>query len=120
MKEFRIVRAGEALKVPQDWGELTWFANAKLANSDSMTVGKCVIRRGRENPLHSHPNCDEILTVVDGTISHRIGDGKYMEMQPGDTITVPVGSVHHARNTGTSDAVLFIAFSSADRQTRGE
>jgi len=37
-----------------------------------------------------------------------------------DTIVVPPDFAHRARNVGDSDAVLFIAFSSADRQVKGE
>ena len=38
----------------------------------------------------------------------------------GDTIVVPPDFPHQARNVGDIDAVLLIAFSSADRQVKGE
>lgn len=85
-----------------------------------MTLGKCVIKPGCENPLHSHPNCSEILVVLQGTIMHLIEDGREKQLQEGDVITLPVNLPHKARNTGNVDAVLLIAFSSADRQTKGE
>ena len=43
-----------------------------------------------------------------------------VELREGDVITVPVNFPHNARNIGDIDAVLEIAFSSADRQVRGE
>ena len=109
----------EALVEPQPWGKLEWFASRALGNSASMTVGIATISVGKENPLHSHPNCDEILHVIQGHIMHRIGDKEY-EMRAGDTVTIPEGTLHQARNMGTEDAVLSISFSSPDRISVGE
>ncbi|HUW58058.1 MAG TPA: cupin domain-containing protein [Planctomycetota bacterium] len=115
-----IVRAGECEVVSADWGRLTWYAGRKLGNSAGMTLGICVIRPGRANPTHSHPNCEEVLRVARGRIVHTAEGGTELEMGEGDVITVPVGFPHHARNIGEDDAVLEVAFSSADRQVRGE
>lgn len=35
-----------------------------------MTAGKCVLKPGAENPLHKHPNCSEVLVVLQGIIEH--------------------------------------------------
>lgn len=102
------------------WGRLTWFANRALSNSPQMTVGRCVIRPGQANPRHSHSNCYEVLVVMEGTISHTLAEGEQCTMNVGDVISVPPDVVHQARNVGKTDAVLFIAFSSGDRQTKGE
>ena len=75
-----------------------------------------MIRPGRENPRHYHPNCDEILYVAEGTIEHTSGDDAF-PMNAGDAISIPAGVTHNARNVGQADAVLMIAFSSADRET---
>ena len=103
-----------------DWGQLTWFANRKLGNSGDVTVGRCIIKPGCSNPVHSHPNCAEVLVVISGKIAHSIGGGKDAEMSEGDVVTVPANFVHRAKNIGTTDAVLFIVFTSADRQVKGE
>jgi mannose-6-phosphate isomerase-like protein (cupin superfamily) len=42
------------------------------------------------------------------------------EMRAGDTVTIPEGTLHNARNIGTEDAVLQISYSSADRIAIGE
>ena len=120
MSKATILRATECDTVEADWGRLTWYASASLGNSSDMTVGKCVIRPGGENPLHSHPNCSEVLVVLKGRVAHTIEGGETVELDHGDVITLPVNLPHNARNTGEEDAVLLIAFSSADRQTKGE
>lgn len=115
-----ILRANECDTVEAEWGHLTWYASGALGNSGDMTMGKCVIRSGRENPLHSHPNCSEVLAVLQGRISHTIEGGESIELDQGDVITLPPDLPHQARNIGEGDAVLLIAFSSADRHTKGE
>ncbi len=114
-----VLPRSEALVEPQSWGKLEWFASRALGNSTSMTVGVATIGVGKSNPLHRHPNCDEVLHVIQGHIMHRVGDKEY-EMQAGDTVTIPEGTLHNARNIGTQDAVLLISFSSPDRISIGE
>jgi quercetin dioxygenase-like cupin family protein len=118
-KEPIILKQKDALIVKQDWGELRWYANRQLGNSAEMTVGVCVIRPGQKNPRHMHPNCTEVLVVSKGKIKHTAAGGD-MELNEGDTITVPPYFMHRAENIGKEDAVLNIAFSSADRKTEGE
>ncbi len=43
-----------------------------------------------------------------------------VEMTAGDTVSIPTGVRHNARNIGTEDAVLAISFSSAHREVIGE
>jgi len=101
------------------WGSLTWFASEKIGNSKLQTVGRCVIDAGQCNPRHYHPNCEEILYVLEGSVLHTFGD-ESLEMEAGDTITVPAGIMHNAINNGSGQAVMHITFSSADRQTVAE
>ena len=101
------------------WGRLEWMVSDAAGNSDTLTVGKCFIGRGQQNPPHHHPNCDEVLHVVRGTIVHRV-DEQYVDMGPGDTISIPSGCVHNARNSGSGEAEMIICFSTARREVVGE
>ncbi len=114
-----ILKAGEVETLPQTWGELQWFASRPIGNSTTMTVGRAIVTAGKSNPPHWHPNCDEILYVAQGHIMHRVGDKEY-EMRAGDTVVIPEGTVHNARNIGTEDAILMVSFNSADRVAIGE
>ena len=120
MEKTIVLPSGACEVVEADWGSLTWYANAAQGNSQEMTVGKCIIRPGQKNPLHSHPNCSEILVVMQGKIAHRIEEGREVEMNPGDVITVPPNLPHNARNIADEDTVLFVAFSSANREAKHE
>jgi quercetin dioxygenase-like cupin family protein len=114
-----VVPAASDQVIQYPWGHLTWYVSHELNNSDTMTVGEAVIKPGRENPRHFHPNCDEVLHVIKGHILQTMGD-KSVEMNEGDTVSIPAGIRHNAKNIGTEDAVLAISYSSATRQVVGE
>jgi oxalate decarboxylase/phosphoglucose isomerase-like protein (cupin superfamily) len=97
-----------------DWGTLQWLANGHL--DAAQTVGVCHLFAGRSNPLHYHPNCEEILYVERGTGKHLLGDA-WVEVRPGSVVRIPPGMKHQLVNDGPDAMVTFIAFSSPDRQT---
>lgn len=101
------------------WGRLVWMAAGRLGNSETLTLGKCYIAPGAANPRHYHPNCDEVLHVLQGDIEHSL-NGDTFRVAAGETVSIPMGSMHNARNLGNEEAELLIVFSSADRQTMGE
>ena len=108
---------GEVLDL--DWGRIVWKTASALGNSQTMTFGLVTIKAGHANPRHRHPNCDEILHLISGVIEHSLGD-EMIEMNAGDTISIPTGLWHNARNLGEQDAQMTICFSSADRQTENK
>ncbi len=109
----------EAVVEPQEWGRLEWMVSDAIGNSDTLTIGKCFIQPGKNNPVHHHPNCDEVLHVLKGTIRHRV-DGEYVTMTAGDTISIPKGAVHNATNIGDDECELLICFDTARREVVGE
>lgn len=115
-----IVATRDTLSQDFPWGNLTWFASQPQGNQNNITVGRCTLLPGAENPRHLHPNCSEVLVVGEGLIEHTGADGRMHVMQPGDVVSIPPNVVHQARNIGPGRAVLWIAFSSAARETRGE
>lgn len=111
-----ITKPADYKTISMECGDLTWFVSGELGNSAAMTVGRSIIRPGEANPRHYHPNCEEVLHVLQGRILHTIDD-REVELHEGETISIPPNVVHNARNIGATDAVLFICFSSADRET---
>ncbi len=109
-----LVARAEVVVDPKPWGRLEWMVSGAIGNSDVLTVGRCIIEPGRQNPPHRHPDSDEVLHVLQGVIDHRVDDETF-PMTAGDTISIPRGSVHNARNTGTEQAVFVIVFDTPDR-----
>jgi quercetin dioxygenase-like cupin family protein len=116
----QVLPLGQAQVLSQEWGALTWFANRELGNSSEVTVGRCLLHAGQSNPRHYHPNCSEVLVVLKGQIRHTINNGAETQLNEGDTVTVLPHVWHQATNIGEGEAILFIVFTSADRQTVGE
>src|SRR6266542_1755146 len=48
------------------WGTLQWLCNEKLMPGAAQTVGLATIYPGKRNPVHFHPNCEEVLYVISG------------------------------------------------------
>ena len=119
MNAIVITPAAQTQQLSFDWGELTWFASQTLGNQSDITMGRCVIKPGAENPLHYHPNCSEVLVVAQGTIEHTAPGGKVAVLHAGDVASIPPNVVHHARNIGHVEAIVWISFSSANRETVG-
>lgn len=119
MQKTMVQKEAASEKIAAPWGGLTWYASGKLGNSTELTVGRCVIKPGCSNPMHYHPNCSEILVVMQGTVMHTTDDGE-VRMSAGDTITVQRGFSHHATNIGSDDAVLFVVFPTPDRRVENE
>lgn len=109
----RILRATEAERITEDWGVIEWVASRKLNGSD-VTVGRVVIRPGRSNPRHAHHTCQEVLYLLSGTLDHTLRD-VVVRLEAGDTIVVPAGVVHNARNVGGGEAEMIVAYSSGER-----
>ena len=114
-----MINAEQAAREEFEWGELTWYASAQLGNSKALTLGQCQIKVGHQNHRHYHPNCEEVLHVIQGKIVHTIGD-ESIDMAAGDTIAIPANILHNARNVGDEVAIMTIVFSSAFRETIGE
>ncbi|WP_220093834.1 cupin domain-containing protein [Gryllotalpicola protaetiae] len=114
-----VVPAAEGKVEVQPWGKLVWFVSGPQESSETMTVGRCYISPNQQNGRHYHPNCDEVLHVLQGEIEHSAGDERVI-MRAGDTISIPAKVIHNARNLGAEEAVMVISFSSPYREAIGE
>ena len=51
-------------------------------------------------PPHSHTNNEECVYVLDGVLRYRVDDDT-RDLQPGEWMSTPRGSVHHFSNPGS-------------------
>ena len=111
-----IAELGDTPSFTEDWGHLTWLVSAGAMPGAEQTMGVVTIYPGKRNPLHSHPNCEELLYVVSGECEHLLGEARYT-LRPGNVIRIPRGIPHWARCTSDTPLVAVISFSSGDRRT---
>lgn len=102
--------------VPQEWGRLIWYMNAEEDSTAEITVGQCVLNPECRNTCHCHPNCQEVLTVLTGRVMH-IAGGTSFVLEEGESVLVPAGEPHYARNLLSTEAKLLITYSDGMRQT---
>lgn len=97
------------------WGSIQWLCSGGLFPDAQQTFGFVQIKPGQKNPLHHHPNSDEVLYLLEGELSHSLGDEVY-HLVPGMSIHIPQGVPHDAINTGDQVARMLVAYPTADRQ----
>jgi quercetin dioxygenase-like cupin family protein len=98
-----------------DWGDIRWLTSASQDSAATMTVGICRIRAGHSNPLHRHPNFDEVLVVISGQCRKRVGD-QVSTLGPGDSVRIPRGVEHQAATLGDDPLVCFICYDTPRRE----
>ena len=106
----------DSARTPTPWGELHWLVSNALVPGATQTLGIVRINPGQGNPLHLHPNCEELLYVLEGTCIHQLGDDE-TSLGPGDVIVIPAGVPHRARCTSDGPLRAVISFSSGERET---
>jgi len=105
-------------KVEQEkhpWGWIRWLMSSKLDPKSKMTFGIVEINAGQTNPLHVHPNCEELIYVLSGSCEHRIGN-RTVVLDAGDLLRIPTGVPHTARTSKKGPMRAVIVYSSGDRQ----
>ena len=94
---------------------MEWAALAGDPPGAEMTFGLASWEAGKGNAEHVHPNCEEILFVLEGEIEHTLGDQRTL-LRAGDLIVVPRHVAHRVTNAGPGVARTVIVFSSAERE----
>ncbi len=98
-----------------EWGQITWLVTGESDPGAGQTVGLCVIKPGASNPLHYHPNFEEVLYVISGSCAKRVGSASF-DMAAGDVARIPVGKEHQATAGPDEPLVCLITYDTPDRQ----
>ncbi len=97
------------------FGSVHWAVREGAPAGAEMTVGVATFHAGKGNAEHIHPNCEEVVYIMDGEVEHTLGDQSTV-LRAGDLIVVPRGVRHHLINHGDAPLHAYIVFSSPDRQ----
>ncbi|MDR1851702.1 MAG: cupin domain-containing protein [Propionibacteriaceae bacterium] len=83
-----------------DWGCIKWGVSTDIFPGAPITVGEVVINPNHGHDLHTHPESDEVLYIIEGTGEQTVADSGKFAVGPGDSIYIPKGTVHSTFNTG--------------------
>lgn len=112
---WRVITLDESEPHKFDWGSIQWLCSGMLFADAQQTFGFVQILPGQKNPLHLHPNSDEMLFLLEGELDHSIDDQIY-HLTPGTAIHIPQGAQHDARNPGDQVARMIVTYPTADRE----
>jgi quercetin dioxygenase-like cupin family protein len=104
-----------AAAVATDFGSVHWAVREGDPAGAEQTIGLAVFDAGKSNVEHVHPNCEEVVYVLDGEVEHTLG-GQSTRLGAGDLIVVPRGVPHRLINNSRAACRAYIVFSSPDRQ----
>ena len=96
------------------WGRMEWLAGSEVANAENLSVARMQMLPGGEGERHRHPNCEEAIVVIRGSVEIRIGE-KSFRRSAGECVVVPAGSVHSVTNVGNDEVELILTYSAGDR-----
>ena len=86
-----------------DWGQLKWMSHPPSTGARQLTVIDVSLAPGKGHDFHKHPDQEEVLYIVAGTVEHWVDQEKRI-LGAGDSAFVPADMVHASFNAGDDDA----------------
>jgi quercetin dioxygenase-like cupin family protein len=77
--------------------------------SHALKIGELTVAPNARVPRHIHPNTEEAMIILEGTLEVVLGDQR-ITVGPGDTILAPAGTVHGFLNRAQEAARLLFVF----------
>ncbi len=106
-------RVGSAPE-PREFGSVQWAVREGEPPGAETTFGLATFIAGSSNAEHTHPNAEEVVYVLEGEVTHTLGDQR-VTLRAGDLIVVPRDVPHRLINETAAEMRAIIVFSSPDR-----
>ena len=90
-------------------GQQVGSSRTELQRHDLSVLGREVMQVridfavGSKFAKHSHPG-EEVIYVLEGTIEYEVEGKPPVKLKAGDVLFIPAGTIHAARNVGTTNA----------------
>jgi quercetin dioxygenase-like cupin family protein len=97
-----------------EWGAMEWLVDDAVVEDAGLSVARMMLERDACSPGHRHPNCNEVIHLIEGTVEQTVGRQRHV-MEPGDTVFIPAGAPHRSRNIGPGAAIMIMSYSSGTR-----
>jgi quercetin dioxygenase-like cupin family protein len=104
-----VLIAGSALALNMAQSQQVGIKRTDLVQSDLVVSGREVVQvrvdfaPGVAFPAHSHPG-EEIAYVIEGVLEYRLEGKPPVTLKAGESLFIPAGMVHSAKNVGDSNA----------------
>jgi oxalate decarboxylase/phosphoglucose isomerase-like protein (cupin superfamily) len=101
-----------------EWGAIKWFVTPENVEGASSTFGEVVINPQGGHDRHEHPNADEVLYVIEGRGRQTVGDEPEFEINAGDAVWVPRGTLHSTFNDSWRPLRLIATYTPGGEEAR--
>ncbi len=108
----RFVAASEAEVEHLEGKTHHWYFKDGLGDSESLVFVRARVTPGAGHPFHTHPEMDEIIYVLEGSMTQWLEREK-KELKPGDSIYIPRGVVHGCINQTQAECEFLAILSPA-------
>lgn len=98
----------------REFGVVHWAVRENDPPGAETTFGLATFVAGSSNAEHTHPNAEEVVYVLEGEVTHTLGDQR-VTLRAGDLIVVPRNVPHRLINESGADMRAIIVFSTPDR-----
>ena len=82
-----------------------WYFKDGLGDSESLVLVRARIENGAGHPFHSHPEMDEIIYVLEGSMEQWLERERRI-VGPGESVYIPRGVIHGCYNVSAGDCVF--------------
>jgi len=101
----KFVLDSETPKEVLDWGKLAWLSHPPSTNNKQLTVIAVELSPGQGHDFHKHPDQEEVVVCMKGTVEQWIGEEKQI-LNPGDAAYIDADAVHATFNDSEGPASL--------------
>jgi oxalate decarboxylase/phosphoglucose isomerase-like protein (cupin superfamily) len=103
------IRPAEVETFSLDWGTMKWFVSPVTIPGAANSQGEVIVNPGQGHAPHVHEQADELIYVISGTGTQTVGDEEF-GIAEGDTVYIPMGTVHSTLNTGWRTLRLIVTY----------
>jgi quercetin dioxygenase-like cupin family protein len=115
MKPNRFVTEAEALKEEYKGRTNFWMVRPEVCEARDLQVCRAVLPAGEGHNFHTHPELEEVIYVLEGSVEQWVETEKRM-LRRGEVAHIPKGVVHATFNPTDADAVILAILSPAAAQ----
>jgi quercetin dioxygenase-like cupin family protein len=82
-----------------DWGSFSWISKPATTAAGDLVVCHVSIEPSKGHNFHRHPNQEEVIHVIEGTMEQWL-DSEKKVLGPGDSVFIGRDTVHASFNVG--------------------
>ncbi len=88
-----------------EWGVLAWASRPATTGARDLVVVEVTLEHGQGHDFHKHPDQEEVIYVIDGSIEQWIEQEKQL-LSAGDSVFIGADAVHASFNDSGGPAKL--------------